>query len=318
VVTYLIRRLIQAVFILLILTFVVFGVIRLVPGDPLLFFLNASDLEALTPEALDQARHELRLDRNIIVQYGLWLGDICQGEWGQSLHFKADVLMLIGQRMPITIHLGIFAFIFSAVIGISLGIIAAVRRGRWEDTVATLAANTAITIPIFWLGIIMILVFGVQLKILPIAGYTSPFDDFWLSTKKLIMPVICLMIGSMGSNARLTRTSMLEVIRQDYIRTAWSKGLRERAIIVKHALKNSLIPVVTVMGLQVRFIFGGAVLIEQVFAIPGMGRLLVDATFGSDYLLVQGAVLVIGVIVVLTNLIVDISYGWLDPRVRFN
>ena len=316
-VTYLIRRLIQAVFILLILTFVVFGVIRLVPGDPLLFYLNASDLEALTPEALDQARHELRLDRNIVVQYGLWLGDIFRGEWGQSLHFKADVLMLIGQRMPITIHLGIFAFIFSAVIGISLGIIAAVSRGRWEDTVATLAANTAITIPIFWLGIIMILVFGVQLKILPIAGYTSPFEDFWLSTRKLIMPVICLMIGSMGSNARLTRTSMLEVIRQDYIRTAWSKGLKERMIIIKHALKNSLIPVVTVMGLQVRFIFGGAVLIEQVFAIPGMGRLLVDATFGSDYLLVQGAVLVIGIIVVLTNLIVDISYGWLDPRVRY-
>jgi len=131
------------------------------------------------------------------------------------------------------------------------------------------------------------------------------------------MPVICLMIGSMGSNARLTRTSMLEVIRQDYIRTAWSKGLKERAIIIKHALKNSLIPVITVMGLQVRFIFGGAVLIEQVFAIPGMGRLLVDATFGSDYLLVQGAVLVIGIIVVLTNLIVDISYGWLDPRVRY-
>lgn len=316
-VTYLIRRLIQAVFILLILTFVVFSVIRMVPGDPLLFYLNASDLESLTPEALDQARHELNLDRNIVVQYGLWLGDVCRGDWGQSLHFKADVLMLIGQRMPITIHLGILAFLASSIIGISLGIIAAVRRGRLADTLATLAANTAITIPIFWLGIIMILIFGVQLKILPIAGYTSPFEDFWLSTRKLIMPVICLMIGSMGSNARLTRTSMLEVIRQDYIRTAWSKGLRERAIIIKHALKNSLIPVVTVMGLQVRFIFGGAVLIEQVFAIPGMGRLLVDATFGSDYLLVQGAVLVIGIIVVLTNLIVDISYGWLDPRVRY-
>jgi peptide/nickel transport system permease protein len=315
--TYLIRRLIQAVFILIILTFVVFSVIRMVPGDPLLFYLNASDLESLTPEALDQARHELNLDRNIVVQYGLWLGDVLQGDWGQSLHFKADVLMLIGQRMPITIHLGIFAFLASSIIGISLGIIAAVRRGRLADTLATLTANTAITIPIFWLGIIMILIFGVQLKILPIAGYTSPFEDFWLSTRKLIMPVICLMIGSMGSNARLTRTSMLEVIRQDYIRTAWSKGLRERAIIVKHALKNSLIPVVTVMGLQVRFIFGGAVLIEQVFAIPGMGRLLVDATFGSDYLLVQGAVLVIGIIVVLTNLIVDISYGWLDPRVRY-
>jgi len=317
VTTYLIRRLIQAVFILLLLTFIVFGVIRLVPGDPLLFFLNASDIESLSPEALDAARHELRLDRNIIVQYGLWLGDVFQGEWGQSLHFKADVLLLISQRMPITIHLGIFAFLCSAVFGIGLGIIAAVRRGRWEDTAATLVANTAITIPIFWLGIILILIFGVHLKILPIAGYVSPFEDFWLSTKKLILPVICLMIGSMGSNARLTRTSMLEVIRQDYIRTAWSKGLRERAIIIKHALKNSLIPVVTVMGLQVRFIFGGAVLIEQVFAIPGMGRLLVDATFGSDYLLVQGAVLVIGIIVVLTNLLVDISYGWLDPRVRY-
>lgn len=316
-VTYLIRRLIQAIFILLILTFVVFGMIRMVPGDPLVFYLNASDIEALSPEALEQARHELNLDRNIVVQYGIWLGDVFRGEWGKSLHFKADVLMLIGQRMPITIHLGIFAFIFSSIIGVILGIIAAVRRGRWEDTVATLAANTFITIPIFWLGIIMILIFGVQLKILPIAGYTSPFEDFWLSTRKLIMPVICLMIGSMGSNARLTRTSMLEVIRQDYIRTAWSKGLKERIIILKHALKNSLIPVVTVMGLQVRFIFGGAVLIEQVFAIPGMGRLLVDATFGSDYLLVQGSVLVIGVIVVLTNLIVDISYGWLDPRVRY-
>jgi peptide/nickel transport system permease protein len=317
VTTYLIRRLIQAVFILLLLTFIVFGVIRMVPGDPLLFYLNASDIESLSPEALAQARHELRLDRNIVVQYGLWLGDVFQGEWGQSLHFKADVLMLISQRMPITIHLGIFAFLCSAVFGIGLGIVAAVRRGRWEDTVATLMANTAITVPIFWLGIILILIFGVQLKILPIAGYVSPFEDFWLSTKKLILPVICLMIGSMGSNARLTRTSMLEVVRQDYIRTAWSKGLRERAIIMKHALKNSLIPVITVMGLQVRFIFGGAVLIEQVFAIPGMGRLLVDATFGSDYLLVQGAVLVIGIVVVLTNLLVDISYGWLDPRVRY-
>jgi len=317
-ITYIVRRLIQAIFILFIITFVVFGVMRLVPGDPLLMYLNATDIEALSPEALDQARSELGLDKNIVVQYGIWLGNVFQGDWGKSLHFKADVLTLIGQRMPVTIHLGALAFFFSTVIGISLGIIAAVRRGRWADTVATLLANTAITIPIFWLGIIMILIFGVNLHWLPVAGYTSPFDNFWLSTRKLVMPVICLMMGSLGSNARLTRTSMLEVIRQDYIRTAWSKGLRERTIVVKHALKNSLIPVVTVMGLQVRFIFGGAVLIEKVFAIPGMGRLLVEATFGSDYLLVQGCVLVIAIIVVLTNLVVDISYGWLDPRVRYD
>ncbi len=316
-ITYIVRRLIQAVFILLILTFIVFGAVRLLPGDPLLMFLNATDIDALSPEALDQARHELGLDRNLVVQYGIWLGDIFQGDWGKSLHFKADVLQIIGQRMPVTIHLGALAFFFSSVIGISLGVIAAVRRGRWADTVATLMANTAITIPIFWLGIIMMLVFSVKLHWLPVAGYTPMNVDFWLSTRKLIMPVICLMIGSLGAVARLTRTSMLEVIRQDYIRTAWSKGLRERTIVIKHALKNSLIPVVTVMGLQVRFIFGGAVLIEKVFAVPGMGRLLVEAVDGSDYPVIQGAVLVIGIIVVLTNLIVDISYGWFDPRVRY-
>jgi peptide/nickel transport system permease protein len=317
-VTYIIRRLIQAVFILLILTFIVFGAVRLLPGDPMLMYLNATDIEALSPEALAQARHELGLDQNLIVQYGIWLGDIFQGDWGKSLHFKnASVLELIGQRMPVTIHLGVLAFIFAAVIGITLGIVAAVRRGRWADTVATLLANTAITIPVFWLGIIMMLVFSVELEWLPVAGYTPMTEDFWLSTKKLIMPVICLMIGSMGAVARLTRTSMLEVIRQDYIRTAWSKGLRERTIVIKHALKNSLIPVVTVMGLQVRFIFGGAVLVERVFAIPGMGRLLVDAVGGSDYPVIQGSVLIIGIIVVLTNLIVDISYGWFDPRVRY-
>jgi len=280
-------------------------------------YLGATDVEALSEEAMQQAREELGLDKNIVVQYGIWLGNVLQGDWGNSFHAKTEVLSLIGDRMPVTIHLGILAFIFSSIIGVSLGIIAAVRRGRWEDTVATLAANTFITIPIFWLGIILILIFGLQLGFLPTAGYTSPFEDFWLSTRQAIMPVICLMIGSLGGNARLTRTSMLEVIRQDYIRTAWSKGLQERAIILRHALKNSLIPVVTVMGLQVRFIFGGAVLVEQVFAIPGMGRLLVDATFGKDYLVVQGAVLVIAVVVVLVNLLVDISYGWLDPRVRY-
>jgi len=316
-ITYIIRRLIQAVFILLILTFVVYGVMRLVPGDPLLMYMDATDIEALSPEALEKARAELGLDKNLAHQYVIWLGDVFQGDWGKSFHYKTPVLELIGERFPITTHLAVVSFFFSTIIGITLGIIAAVRRGKWADTVATLMANTAITIPIFWLGLILILLFGLYFEILPTAGYTSPTEDFWLSTQKIIMPCICLMIGSLGANARLTRTSMLEVIRQDYIRTAWSKGLKERAIILKHALKNSLIPVVTVMGLQVRFIFGGAVLVERVFAIPGMGRLLVDAVIGKDFLVVQGCVLVIGIIVVMVNLLVDISYGWLDPRVRF-
>ena len=317
-ITYIIRRLIQAVFILLILTFVVYGVMRLVPGDPLLMYLGATEIEALSPEALEEARAELGLDKNLAHQYVIWLGNVFQGDWGNSFHYKTPVLELIGDRFPITTHLAVVSFFFSTIIGISLGIIAAVRRGKWADTVATLIANTAITIPIFWLGLILILIFGLYLVLLPTAGYTSPVEDFWQSTKQIIMPCICLMIGSLGANARLTRTSMLEVIRQDYIRTAWSKGLKERAIIAKHALKNSLIPVVTVMGLQVRFIFGGAVLVEQVFAIPGMGRLLYEAVVGKDFLVVQGCVLVIGIIVVLVNLLVDISYGWLDPRVRYD
>ena len=316
-VTYIIRRLIQAVFILLIITFVVFGVMRLVPGDPLLMYLNATDIEALSPEALAQARSELGLDKNIVVQYGIWLGNVFQGDWGKSLHFKADVLELISQRMPVTLYLGALSFFFSTVIGVSLGIIAAVRRGRWADTVATLAANTAITIPIFWLGIIMILLLGVNLHLLPVAGYTSPFDNFWLSTKKLVMPVICLMMGSLGSNARLTRTSMLEVIRQDYIRTAWAKGLRERVIVFKHMLKNSLIPVITLMGFAIGLIFGGSVFIETVFNIPGMGRLMVEGIFSQDYVIVQASTLIFGGVILVVNLIVDVSYGWLDPRIHY-
>ena len=315
---YIIKRLIQALFVLLLLTFLVYGMMRLVPGDPLYLYFDAADLVGLSASDIAEIRHELGLDRNLVVQYGMWLGDLFKGDWGTSVHYNAGVLGLIGERLAVTFHLGIFAFILSSIIGISLGIIAAVRRGKWADTVATLMANWAITVPIFWLGIVMIYVFGLYLDILPVAGYTSPFDDFWLSTQKLIMPVLCLMVVSLGGNARLTRTSMLEVVRQDYIRTAWAKGLRERDVIIKHALKNSLIPVVTVIGFHVRLIFGGSVFIEQIFAIPGMGRLLVEATFGKDFAVVQGGVLIIGLIIVLTNLIIDISYGWLDPRVRYD
>ncbi|UCD29246.1 MAG: ABC transporter permease [Planctomycetota bacterium] len=316
--TYILRRLIEAVFVLLILTCLVFFCMRLVPGDPIFLYMDSTDVNMLTPEKIAALKHELGLDQPLIVQYGRWLANAVRGDLGMSLFYSDRVSKMIAERLPVTIHLGIFAFILSSVVGIVLGIVAAVRRGRWLDTVATLAANLFITIPMFWLGILLILALGLYAGILPISGYTSPFEDFWLSTKQLIMPVLCLAVGSMGSNARLTRTSMLEVIHQDYIRTAWSKGLKEKSIISKHALKNSLIPVVTVLGLHIRIIFGGAVLIETVFSIPGMGSLMVDATFNKDYTLVQGGVMVVAIIVILSNLIVDISYGWLDPRVRYD
>jgi peptide/nickel transport system permease protein len=192
-----------------------------------------------------------------------------------------------------------------------------VRRGKWLDKVVTPLTYVGITIPVFWLGILLIYAFGLKLNWLPISGYTSPLDDFWLSTRQLVMPVLCLAVFGLAANARQMRSSMLETIRQDYIRTAWSKGLKERTIIVRHAMKNSLIPVITLMGMGVGIIFGGSVLVETVFAIPGVGRLLVSSILGQDYVVVQGITLVIAVIVLLVNLIVDISYGWFDPRIRY-
>jgi peptide/nickel transport system permease protein len=215
------------------------------------------------------------------------------------------------------LHLGITSFVIANIVGIAMGVVAATRRGSWIDTLVTGISNLGITIPVFWLGLLMMYVFGLKLGWLPIAGYTSPFDDFWMSTKQLVMPVACLAITSLAGTARQTRSSMLEVIRQDYIRTAWSKGLRERVIVFRHALKISLIPVITLMGIGVGMIFGGSVLVETVFAIPGIGRLLATSIFNQDYTVIQSGTLVISVIIVLVNLIVDISYGWFDPRIRY-
>jgi peptide/nickel transport system permease protein len=221
------------------------------------------------------------------------------------------------QRFPITIHIGLTAFILGNIIGIMIGIIAALRRATWIDSVATVASYIGITIPVFWLGLLLLYVFGLKLHWLPITGYISPFDDLWQSTRTIIMPVICEMITGLAVIARQMRSSMLEVSRQDYIRTAWAKGLRERYIVGKHMLKNSLIPIVTLLGMGIGIIFGGSVLVETVFAIPGVGRLLVTSVFQQDYVVVQSGVLVISTIVIMSNLIVDISYGWLDPRIRY-
>jgi len=221
------------------------------------------------------------------------------------------------ERFPVTLHLGIVAFIIGAVLGILSGLVAAVRRGKWIDKIITPLTYIGITIPVFWLGILLIYAFGLKLHWLPISGYTSPMEDFWLSTKQLIMPVICMAVFPLAANARQMRSAMLEVIRQDYIRTAWSKGLGERRVIFFHSLKNSLIPVITLMGVGVGMIFGGSVLVETVFAIPGVGRLMVSSILGQDYIVVQGITLTIAAIVLVVNLMVDISYGWFDPRIRY-
>lgn len=315
--TYIIRRLIQAIFILIIVTLIVFFVMRLLPGDPLLLYIAQGDISEMSEQQLIILRAQFGLDKPIPLQYVYWIGGIFQGDLGKSIFFGENVTKLLGQRLPVSLYFGIISFVLSGIFGIVAGIISAVRRGTWVDNAVTVLANIGITIPVFWLGILLIYFLALKLDWLPVAGYTSPFDDLWMSIRQIIMPVICLCLFPLASITRQTRSSMLEVIRQDYIRTAWSKGLRERIIIARHEVKNALIPVVTLLGMQLTFVVAGMVLIEQVFNIPGVGRLMVNAVFSQDYAIVQACVLVSAVAVVLSNLAVDISYGWFDPRIRY-
>jgi peptide/nickel transport system permease protein len=315
--TFIIRRVLQAFVVLIMVTFFVFFTMRLLPGDPVLMYMTMRDMEAATQEQIDEMRREFGLDKPLIVQYANWIADLARGDLGKSILTKSSVGEEIKRRIPITFYLAFLSLALSIIISIPLGIISAVRRGTWLDLSATTFANFGVAIPIFWLGILLIYVFGLYFRWLPVQGYTSPFDNFLLSVRQTIMPVICLAIFSIASGMRQTRSSMLEVVRQDFIRTAWAKGLNERIIITRHALKNAMIPVVTLTGMTVRYLIGGAVVIETVFNIPGLGRLTVDGITAQDYTVVQGSVLIIAITVLLANLIVDLSYAWIDPRIQY-
>lgn len=304
--------------VLALITLIIFLIMRLLPGDPVLLFISQERFEQITPEELAAARHQFGIDRPIIVQYFDWLSGLVRGDLGKSIFTGAPVTQEIARALPISLYLGMLAWLVSHAIAVPAGVVCAVRRGKWMDTVLTVLANIGITAPIFWVGVILIYIFGFSLEWLPIYGYTSPFDDLLMSTKRAILPVFCLSLGILSGCVRQTRSAMLEVIRQDYIRTAWSKGLRERTVIIRHALKNGIIPVVTLAGMSIPMILGGAVLIENVFSIPGMGRLATEALFSRDYAITQGVALLMAIAVVLSNLVVDISYGWLDPRVRYD
>jgi peptide/nickel transport system permease protein len=309
----------MAAVVLVLVTIIIFFAMRLLPGDPLLMWVSSSETQEVSEEQLVLLRHQFGLDRPLAFQYVSWMqGLILHGDMGVSILSRRPVTDEIFRRLPITLHLGITTFILGIVIGVPLGIISAVRRGKWIDSIVVTLSNIGITIPNFWLGLLLMYLFGIHLKWLPIMGYTSPFDDFWLSMKQIIMPVFGLMLFPVASITRQTRSSLLEVMRQDYIRMAWSKGLKESRVILGHALKNGLIPVLTLAGMSITLIVGGAVLIETVFNIPGMGRLAVNSVLNKDYPYVQGIILIISTAVLVTNLIVDIAYGWLDPRIRYS
>ena len=291
---------------------------RLLPGDPLQLYITKNQLDGLSPEAAQAFRVEYGLDKSLPMQYISWIGGIFHGDLGKSITYPMSVGRLMLQRFPVTFYLGVIALIISSILGIAAGLICALRRGSAIDTIVTALANFGISVPNFWLGILLIYLLGLYMKILPTQGFVSPFQDFGLSLKGIIMPVACLVVFPIAGNARQTRSSMLEIIRQDYIRTAWSKGIRERRVVLTHLLKNGLIPVVTLIGIQARILIGGEVLIETVFNIPGVGRLMVSSILAQDYQVVQAIVFFMAIVIIGANLLVDISYGWFDPRIRYS
>jgi peptide/nickel transport system permease protein len=298
---------------------IIFCVMRLLPGDPILLFVSQDEYTRTTSqEDIDALRKKFGLDKSLPVQYINWISGVVRGDFGESIFFGTTVMEEISAALPVSFNVGIITFILANLIGIPAGVICAIRRGKWSDTALTVFANLGITAPIFWLGILFIYFFGLYLGWLPIQGYTSPFEDLSLNIQKLIMPIACLVLFPLAGTVRQTRSAMLEIIRQDYIRTAWAKGLTERTIIIRHAVRNGIIPVVTLAGMGIPMILGGQVIIETVYNIPGMGRLAVNALFSQDYAVTQGVVLIMSTVVVLSNLLVDISYGWIDPRVRYD
>ncbi len=314
--TLIARRLIEAVVMVFLTTVMVFLIMRFLPGDPALVYVSQNEIDTATPEQIAEIRHKFGIDKPIPIQYVNWIKDLAHGDLGRSVISNDSVNDEIARALPRTMYLGGCAFVLSIILGIPLGIVSAVRRGKTADLISTLIANVGITAPTFWVGIILILIFGYYLSWLPIQGWVSPSEDLWGGISHMILPVICLTVYPMSAVARQTRSAMLEVIRQDYIRTAWSRGLNERQIIIRHALRNALIPVITLIGMNIRQIFGGQVLIETVFNIYGIGKLSVDALFSSDYAIVQSVVLFMAIVVVLSSLLVDLSYGYIDPRIR--
>ncbi|MEJ7900379.1 MAG: ABC transporter permease [Thermomicrobiales bacterium] len=309
---YTIRRLLLLIPVMLLVATGVFLLLRLTPGDPAGVILG--------PDATEERRLELRtelgLDEPILVQYGVWLGNVLRGDLDQSLFLDQPVTEALLERAQPTLLLTVLALLVSMVLGIPTGIIAARARGSWLDLGSMGVAMVGIAMPTFWLGLNLIFVFAVLLRWLPVAGYQPLSEGVWESLRYMILPAVTLGVAQGALLARMTRSMMLEVLNQDFVRTARAKGINERDVIVRHALRNALLPLMTVIGLSFAALMSGAVVTEQIFNIPGIGRLLIQAIGRRDFPLVQGAVLVIAALYVLINLMVDLLYAVIDPRIR--
>ncbi len=312
---YILMRLLQAVAILAIVTVLVFVIARLIPGDAVMAQMNSS-VGAQDPAAIAAIRKQFGFDRPLTAQFLLWLGNFVRGDWGISLATGQPVLAMFLQRLPITLELFAWATFWAFAIGIPVGIVSAVRRGSILDLALTGGALLGVSIPPFWLAIVLIYLFSVALPIFPPSGYVPFSTSPWQNIRAMTLPGFVLGIGSAGLLARFVRSSLLDVLAQDFIRTARAKGLSERAVVRRHAIKPAMIPVVTVVGLSWGGLLAGAFFVEVVFAIPGLGRMGVEAIYGKDFPVMQAMLIAVSLNVLLVNLLVDILYGVLDPRVR--
>jgi len=308
---YIARRALQAIPVMVLVATAVFVLLRLTPGDPTEVLLGPE----ATPERAAELRRDLGLDKPIPVQWALWFSHVLRGDLGESIFLRRPVTQAIWERAEPTLMLTLLSLAVSVFLGLSLGVLAAVRQGSWADLAAMLVSLAGISMPTFWIGLNLILVFAVILGVLPVAGYKSLSEGVWENVRYLILPAITLGFYEAALLARMTRSMILEVLKENYVRTARSIGLPERRVVLGHALHNALIPLLTIVGLMFAGLLGGALVTETVFNIPGVGRLLIQAVLRRDYQLVQGIVLVIAGVYVLINLSVDILYGVLDPRI---
>jgi peptide/nickel transport system permease protein len=312
VTTFLIRRIATIVPTLLFVSILIFGLQQLLPGDPAMVLAG----EERDPAVIAHLRETMHLDRPFPVRYLFWLRGVVRGDLGESLRMQQPVRALIADKLPVTLELACLAIVIALAIGIPAGVISAVRRGTAWDYGANVVALWGLSTPNFWLGIMLILLFSVTLGWLPASGYVSPFEDWRANLASMIMPAFVLGNAIAAVLMRHTRSAMLQVLSSDYVRTARAKGVRERVVVLKHALRNALIPILTLGALEFGTLLSGAVLTEQVFTIPGFGKLIVDAVFNRDYAVVQGVVLFTATAYIVLNLVADVAYAVVNPRIR--
>jgi len=307
------RRLMAAIPVMGVVAIAVFALLHVTPGDPAVIIAG----DYATPDEVAKIRSKLGLDRPFLVQVGIWLGQVVRGDLGTSIFSGLPVTTLIGQRAEATTGLTVLALLISVAIGVPLGVVAAWKQRSWIDRVVMVFAVSGFSMPVFWLGFILVYVFALSLGWLPVQGYVPLREGFWPFLSHLILPAVTLSVVYMALIARMTRASMLGVLHEDYIRTAFAKGLEPRGVLMRHALKNASLPVVTIIGIGFALLIGGAVVTETVFALPGLGRLTVDAIVRRDYPVIQGVLLVVAGVYVLINLVIDLLYAVLDPRIRY-